>query len=187
MSWKRLFVISGFLTASLLLYIFGYNRFGYYYRPKTKPTSQIPLIKEPEKIDVSLYFSSIDGGYLVKEVREIDKKEDIISQARLAVQELIKGPKTNLCRTIPGGTKLRALYFDSGTAYLDFSPELQKNHCGGSNGELCTIFSIVNTLTLNFKEIKKVKLMINGQEVETLCGHIGLSRPFSQNLSLIKQ
>lgn len=181
MSLKRLFIISGFLTIILSLFIFGY------YRYKIKPALQVPLIEKEEKITVSLYFSSIDGNYLIAEEREIDKKENIISLARLVVQELIKGPKTDLYRTIPEGTKLRALYFDAGIAYLDFSSELQENHWGGSSGELHTIFSIVNTLTLNFPEIKKIRFMVNGQEVETLCGHIDLTQPFSQDLSLIRR
>ena len=51
------------------------------------------------------------------------------------------------------------------------------NHPGGSTAELQTIYSVVNTLTLNFPGIKKVQLLIDGSVHDTLAGHIVISIP----------
>ncbi len=48
-----------------------------------------------------------------------------------------------------------------------------------------TVFSIVDTLTLNFPEIKRVQILIEDQAVDTLNGHLDLSRPLRQDLSFV--
>ncbi len=47
------------------------------------------------------------------------------------------------------------------------------------------VYSIVNSLTYNFKSVKRVSLLVEGNERETLGGHIDLSRPFSPDYSLV--
>ena len=71
-------------------------------------------------------------------------------------------------------------------AFLNFSKEISERHPGGSSAELQTIYSIVNTVTLNFPDIKKVQLLIEGKKVNTLAGHIDISFPLSQDKDLIK-
>ena len=81
--------------------------------------------------------------------------------------------------------KLRQLYIDGqGTAYVDFSRDLQTKHPGGSGGELLTIYSIVDTLTTNFDQIHQVKILVEGSEVLTLAGHIDTRHPFRPRYSL---
>ena len=62
-----------------------------------------------------------------------------------------------------------------GVATVDFSKELQKNFNGGSTGEEMLVGSIVNTLT-DFPEVKKVRIRIEGEDVETRLGAYGISR-----------
>jgi germination protein M len=64
---------------------------------------------------------------------------------------------------------------------LDFSRELQTLHTGGTTGEILTVYSIVNTLTMNFKEVERVQILIDGDEVETLVGHLDLEQPFTRD------
>jgi germination protein M len=153
---------------------------------KEKVKVRFPFIV-PEEIVVELYFSSKDGRYLVKEERQIPKLDNRLKQAKAVINELMKGPKSkNLFPTIPQGTQLREIYLHKDTAYIDFSKELSSKHPGGSNGEIHTIFSIVNTLTFNFPNIKYVQLLVEGREIETIAGHIDTTMPFKQNLSLIQ-
>jgi spore germination protein GerM len=67
------------------------------------------------------------------------------------------------------------------TLVLDFSRELQTNHSGGSAGELLTVYSIVNTLAENIHGISRVQILVEGNEVETLAGHLDLREPLSPN------
>jgi len=39
---------------------------------------------------------------------------------------------------------------------------------------------VVRTLTKNFPEVRQVKFLINGQEEETLAGHLDITRPFGE-------
>lgn len=152
---------------------------------KEKLSLKFPLIPT-KKIEVGLYFSSQDAKYLVKEKHQIPKIGNTLSQAKAVLNELINGPNSkDLCPTIPEGTQIRALYFHENTAYVDFSSELMRHHPGGSNAEIHTVFSIVNTLTFNFPKIKYVQILVEGNEIETLAGHLDISLPFKQNLSLI--
>jgi hypothetical protein len=52
---------------------------------------------------------------------------------------------------------------------------------------MMTIYSIVNSLSLNFPQIKKVQILIDGKPVETITGHLSLKQPVSPKLDLIKR
>ncbi len=173
-------------TKLLLLIIIAFVLIGitvFFLSQKEKPFVKIPFIS-PKKITVQLYFSSKDGLSLVPEEHQIPRLDDRLKLAKEVINELIKGPASaNLFPTIPQQTQLRALYFHKDTAYIDFSIELVKNHPGGSSGEITTIFSIVNTLTSNFPEIKYVQFLVEGKEIETIAGHIDTTIPFQRRES----
>ena len=138
---------------------------------------------QEESFFIDLFFGSKDQSILIVEEREI-KKEQINThqQIRHVLLELIKGPHTDLAPTIPPDTRLRSIYIDKDkVGYVDFSSEIVLNHSGGSWAEVVTVYSIVNTIMKNFSEIKKVKLLINGEEIETLKGHLDMRGAFSLN------
>ncbi|MDY6854134.1 MAG: GerMN domain-containing protein [Thermodesulfobacteriota bacterium] len=142
--------------------------------------------KQSSRVSANLYFADRNGKNLVIEKREVEASSTLINQAKYVILELIKGPDNNLKKTIPHGTKLRDLSLNAkGIAIVDFSPELISKHPGGSYGELFTIYSIVNTLTLNFKEIKKVQIVVEGKNVGTIAGHIYVASPFSANTTIV--
>jgi spore germination protein GerM len=66
---------------------------------------------------------------------------------------------------------------DQGTAYIDFSQELSQGHPGGPWAEMLTLRSIMQTVMTNVPEIKRVQMLIEGREVETLAGHVDIRRP----------
>lgn len=134
-----------------------------------------------------LYFADPDEQFLKAEERVLPIHKTTLENARAAIEALISGPKGNLSRTIPEGTKLLSIYFTPDkTAYIDFDETITEKHPGGSTSELLTIYSIANTLTLNFSEIDNVKILISGRECTTLAGHIFTQQPFSANLLLIR-
>jgi spore germination protein GerM len=147
------------------------------------------LTMEPEttgnaKFQVSLYFSDQNGDYLHVENREIAMVPGL---ARATVKELIAGPKTKgLLRTIPEGTQLLDIDVNNGLCRVDLSREFKENHWGGSSGEILTIYSLVDTLT-QFASIKEVEILVEGQKVETLAGHMDLSTPVIRNMEIVKE
>ena len=140
--------------------------------------------EEPETKKVSLFFLAEEDDLLHPEVREI-KADSVIHQAKLVIRELIKGSRNGGISPIPVKTKLRELFItDEGIAFVDFSKEIQENQFFGSAGEIAAVFSIVNTLAYNFKSIKRVFILIDGREKETLGGHIDLKRPLLPRFDL---
>ncbi len=140
-----------------------------------------------EKREITLYFSDEEGEYLIGEKRQIIKKGDVEKEAREAVSELTRGPKGKLIPTLPPQAKLLALDLDEkGLAKVSFNKALSRDHPGGSSAEIMTVYSIVNSLTLNFPQIKRVQILIEGKEVETIKGHLSLKKPITPNPSLVK-
>jgi spore germination protein GerM len=141
-----------------------------------------------EKREVLLYFSDSEGEYLVGEKREILKKNEAKAEAKETILELIKGPKGKLIPTLPPRTKLLTLQIhDEGLAKVNFNPALSKDHPGGSSAEMMTVYSIANSLALNFPQIKRVQILIDGKPIETLAGHLSLRQPVFPKPDLIRR
>jgi len=137
--------------------------------------------------EVDLYFGNPHSDNLIRESRKIPKVFSQQQKITKTVEELIKGPKGKLIRTIPPTTVVKNVRIDSsGVVWLDFSSHLSKDHPGGSSAEITTIYSIVNTVLLNFRELKKVRILIDGVKIETLAGHIDCSEPLVANRDFIK-
>ena len=71
-------------------------------------------------------------------------------------------------------------------AKVDFNQALSKDHPGGSSAEMMTVYSVVNSLSLNFPQIKRVQILIDGKPVETITGHLSLKQPILPKPDLIR-
>jgi spore germination protein GerM len=140
------------------------------------------------RVSMKLYFLSKDGESLVAEDREVRQSQDMNEMVRNVLDELLRGPQTDLVPSLPAGARVKAVFIDGkGTAYVSFSRELQSEFPGGAWTETLAIYSIVNTLAADFPdEIKAVQILIEGNEIPTLAGHIDTSRPFMPNYALNK-
>jgi spore germination protein GerM len=140
-----------------------------------------------EKREVTLFFSDQEGEFLVGEKRSIAKREDLEKEAREIILELTRGPRGKLIPTLPPQTKLLAFELDEGgLAKVSFNKALSKDHPGGSSAEMMTVFSIVNSLAFNFPRVKRVRILVEGKEIETIAGHLSLRGPVPSNLNLVK-
>jgi len=135
---------------------------------------------------VKVFFPSAgDKAILSAENQTIFKSAVLTNQARQILQKVLEGPKdAGLYPSIPKDTKLEGVFIDdTGTAYVDFSNSISANHPGGVLNEQATVYSIVNSLTYNLREIRQVKILIGGAEKETLAGHC-LLLPLEMDLSI---
>jgi spore germination protein GerM len=157
--------------------------------PETPALSRNPEpATEGNQREVTLFFQSPDSDDLVPEVRKIFLTDSITDQAAQTVKELIAGPQGHLVATLPAGTQLRGIFVtQDGIAYVDFSQALVDKHPGGSAAEIGTVFSLVDTLTFDFPEIRRVKILVEGEERETLKGHLDLSRSYVADMSLVSR
>src|SRR5690606_19439624 len=88
--------------------------------------------------------------------------------------------RSDLSPSIPPATTVRSLSIDGETLTVDFGDEIVRDHSGGSAGEIITVYSVVNTLT-ELPGVRWVAWRIDGRTVESLVGHLDLSRPIGRN------
>ena len=135
---------------------------------------------------VYLYFADSQNRYLTEEQRFGLQSDDPAVFCRNIVDSLISGPAGDLVRTVPPATRIRAIFIDDKTAYVDLSREIAASHPGGIVSELMTLYSVVNSLVLNVDAVDKVKLLIAGQDAQTVSGHIDIRFPLHADILLIR-
>jgi len=151
------------------------------------PEETPSFTSEQNRREVTLFFQEADSESLGPEKRKIFLTSSAADQAKQIVVELVNGPlEKGLLPTLPPQTRLRGLYLDrQGTAYVDFSSELVDFHPGGTDEEIATIFSIVDSLVYNLPQIKRVHILVNGEERDTLKSHLDLRRDYSKDMSIV--
>ena len=150
-------------------------------RPAVRRASEATRPRsEGSRKTVMLFFLAQGQNILQEEAREIEGGTTTTEDAKRIMQELVRGPESELKATIPLATQVQNFFVDSsGTAYVDFNRELKESHPGGAREELYTIFSIVDTLTFNFPQIKRVQVLIEGGEISTLRGGVDTRTPLA--------
>jgi germination protein M len=92
-----------------------------------------------------------------------------------ALEALFAGPskQSGLLATFPKETKVLGLSIKDGIAYVNLNQSATKLNVG-SSAESLAVASIVNTLT-KFPDVFRVKILIEGKEVESLAGHVDVT------------
>jgi len=158
--------------------------------PKQSPENEKPAQKSDDKqskvdkpakksMSVKVYYPDDSGMKLVEVEREI-VIDDSTNKYIAAVKTLLEDPaEDNLTKIFPNNAAIRSVKVADGLAIVDFDGSLLKSFVGGSTGEEFLIGSVVDTLT-NFPEVKRVKFLVDGKEIETLSGHMDLSTPLER-------
>ena len=142
-------------------------------------------VRNAKEMKIKIYYPDKSGLRLVGVNREImiDDNED---KYKAAVEAVMTPPtEKNLTSVAPNNSSLISVKVKDGTALVNLNKNIKTGFIGGSTGEEFLIGSVVNTLT-EFKEVNAVKFLIEGQEVETLAGHMDLSEPIKRMENLMK-
>ncbi len=152
-----------------------------------KPEGEQGLSYNKEKKKVKIFFVDKEEGLLISEERSITKSKKVEEEAREIIKELLTGPTCSwLESAIPENVQLCELYIYKQIVYVDLSREVSDNHPGGSQAELCTIYSLVNSICSTLP-VSGVKILVEGKSPETLAGHIALDEPFIFNKEMVKR
>jgi spore germination protein GerM len=171
--------ISALLVIGVLL--------GRFFLLPASPTPPLAVVPEPRPArEVLLYFGAADGSHLATEARDIDFCPSEDECLRATVQALLSGPQGELVAILPPQAVLRGIRVDQAVATVDFSRTLIGGHPGGSVSELFTVYGLTNTLVVNFPHIRQVRLLVEGQPLETLKGHVDLREPLTADFSLTR-
>jgi hypothetical protein len=107
---------------------------------------------------------------------------DPVKRARQLIDALILQVPTPEQRTLPVDATLLAFYIlPDGTAIADFSDTFSSGMPSGILSEQLAVDSIVRTLESNVSSLRRLKILIHGQEVDTLAGHVDLTGFFDLN------
>ena len=138
------------------------------------------------QINVKLFFQSPDRRGLAVEERPVAFSNDLARQLHAVVEELVRGSKAGLGGTLAPDTRVLHVFVSArGVAYVDLSKEAAVIHPAGSEAELVTVYSVVNSLAANFPAIRRVQILIEDRPVPTLAGHVDLTRPLAPDLTLL--
>jgi hypothetical protein len=149
-------------------------------RELTQPTVINP--SDP-KVKAKLFWASgADDGTVSAVIVELPLASDPVLRSKQVLNTLLAGPVDTELRTLPPDAALLAFYLlPDGTAIADFSEALGTSIPSGIESEQMAVDSITRTLEANVPQIRRLKILIHGQEVETLAGHLDLSQTFVVN------
>jgi len=127
---------------------------------------------------VTLYVAYDDPGVLLPQASVIplaggrQQRAEQLLRALMDVYTAKSSP-----HPLGPGADVRNFYLvDPGLAVIDLNAAFAAGHRSGILVEELTVVSLVETLTYNTPGITRVKILVNGQEQDTLAGHADLSR-----------
>jgi hypothetical protein len=142
---------------------------------------QIPISTPTDvKVKAQMYWLSATSPLSLEATTiELPLSADPVERAKQLLIALIADAPTPKQRTLPPDAILLAFYLQpDGTGVADFSDALSAETPSGIQSEQLTVDSIVQTLGANVNLIRQLKILIHGQEAETLAGHLDLSGLF---------
>jgi len=157
-------------------------------QPQEIQTTEAPTENaEPQLLKLKVFYYTEGSEYMMPLSYEMESKpvrEELIK----AYIELILRGEEKYISPVPEGVHLRTAFFEprKGMLIVDFSEELVNNFPGGSQAELEFIYYVVDNLCFNFEEVKMVKILVAGNEYQTLSGHIDIANPFFPDFSLLR-
>ena len=132
------------------------------------------------KVKAKLFWASdADVAELAPTTVELPLSNDPILRAKQVLNTLLAGPVDSELRTLPPDAALIAFYIlPDGTGVADFSEAMATAIPSGVQSEQLAVDSITKTLEANVPQVRRLKILIHGQEAETLAGHLDLTQTF---------
>lgn len=138
-------------------------------QPVAPPTAGAP-------VSVALYVADDQQGTLHPEEASLSLPADPVLRAQAVLRALIaRYMQKDSPHVLPAGADINDVYVVNGTAVVDLNQAFASGHRSGVLVEELTVLSLVQTLAANLPGIAQVKILVNGQERETLAGHADLA------------
>ncbi len=141
-----------------------------------------PIVINPgdPRVKTKLFWASdANDATLVPVTVDLPLSSDPVLRSKQVLNTLLAGPVDAELRTLPPDAVLLAFYLlPDGTAIADFSEAMATSVPSGIVSEQLAVNSIARTLEANVPQVQRLKILIHGQEVETLAGHLDLTGAF---------
>ncbi|HEX5423361.1 MAG TPA: GerMN domain-containing protein [Candidatus Acidoferrales bacterium] len=186
--WK---IVLGILTVAVLIGLASLGRL----HQRMKTLSENPHADEQARREVmaapvatptdvtvqaKMYWQS-GQDQLAPVAIKLPLSADPVERSKQVLDGLITQP-TPQQHTLPSDTTVLGFYvLPDGTAIADFSDALATETPSGIASEQTAVDSIVDTLKADVPSLQRLKILIHGQEVDTLAGHVDLTGFFDLN------
>lgn len=143
-------------------------------------TQPIAINPGDPRVKTKLFWASdTNDSTLVPVSVDLPLSNDAVLRSKQVLNTLLAGPVDAELRTLPPDAVLLAFYLlPDGTAIADFSEALATSVPSGIVSEQLAVNSIARTLEANVPQVLRLKILIHGQEMETLAGHLDLTGTF---------
>jgi hypothetical protein len=162
--------------------VFGVTIWNKYRASRDLPV--IPQVQQPDGKRSSILFFVADGTRLAREARQLDPCDGVADAClKDLLEELVNGPVGELDESLPDGTVINTVRMEGDQVVIDLNKTFAEALTSGSSAEMLAVYSIVDTVAINFPQITKVKLTING-DPKSLLRHLDLSDPLVPDYTL---
>jgi spore germination protein GerM len=129
------------------------------------------------KQKVNLFWASMASpGTLEAQQVEIPLSNENVQRCKQLIVALAQLAPSPAQRTLPADTELLDFYLlPDGTAIADFTDSLSTGTPSGILSEQLAVNSITQTLAASVPRVLRLKILLHGQEADTLAGHLDLT------------
>lgn len=150
--------------------------------PKTEEQArrevmQVPISTPTDvKVQAQMYWiSAASPASLEPTTIQLPLSANPVERSKQLINALISRAPSPEKSTLPAEASLLAFYIQPDkTAIADFSDEIASAMPSGILSEQLAVQSITLTLGANLTGIRQLKILVHGQEAETLAGHFDL-------------
>ena len=157
-------------------------------RARTGPLREIFARQTQLPPNQAMLYYTRNGRQLVGTVADLGSSGmSPNDKARTIVERLIEGKDQQFLRSpIPPGTRVNSVFVTGNLVIVNLSREFMTNLEPGVDAEMLAVFSIVNSVLDNVESTDAVQILIEGEKVLSLGGHVDLQSPLIANKSITR-
>jgi hypothetical protein len=172
-------------TGVLLLLTVGIGFFAWRTRGRVRQESTSPAMNDERPVappasgpteQATLFVADDSSGVLRPQSTRIplpSGRQQRAQELLRALVDIYLGP--NSPHPLGAGSEIRDVYLvDPGLVVIDVNAAFADGHRSGIQVEELTVVSLLQTLSANIPGILRAKILVDGQERETLAGHADL-------------
>src|SRR5512133_3297518 len=143
----------------------------------------VPQAAEPASARKGVLFFVADGASLVREARELQACGEMQECLQDLLDELFSGPVGDYDEALPDTSSVKGVRIEGDLAVVDLNQAFASDLASGSSAEMLAVYSIVDTVCVNYPQITRVKITVEGND-KTMLRHLDLSDPLLPDYSL---
>ncbi len=139
-----------------------------------------PMPLSPEQRRLRLFYPETASRLFREVERTVPRGATLAAEIRAVLAELSAGEEHGEPPPVPGGVQVRHVFLDGfGILYLDLSKDFRAVLARPHPQPELAVAAVVNSLTASFSEVKRVQILLEGQEVPIVVDALDLGHPLS--------